>query len=68
MDPSRVDELDRTDPDPGVTRVLTAEGWEEANYIDPDDDWRHLRDGSWASPDGLTRSWPLAGPEPAEPR
>jgi hypothetical protein len=52
---------------PVSPRVLTAEGWEEANYIDPGDEWRLLDDGSWASPEGLTRSWRLGGPEPAEP-
>jgi hypothetical protein len=33
-----VDELDLIDPEPGVTRVLTAEGWEGTNYIDPGDE------------------------------
>jgi hypothetical protein len=46
---------------------LTEEGWEEALYVDPSDDWSLLADGSWSSPDGRTRSWPLVGPEPAEP-
>jgi hypothetical protein len=68
MEPVGVDERDEIDPEPGVTRVLTAEGWEAVDFVDPGDDWRLLEDGSWASPDGLTRSWPLAGPEPAEPR
>jgi hypothetical protein len=67
MNPLGVNEVDVVDPEPGVTRVLTEEGWEESIYIDPGDEWRLLDDGSWASPDGLTRSWPLAGPEPAEP-
>ncbi|NJD28598.1 MAG: hypothetical protein FIA92_09910 [Chloroflexi bacterium] len=48
----------------GVTRVLTDEGWEDAFYVDPADDWILLDDGSWSSPDGRTRSWPAFGPEP----
>jgi hypothetical protein len=66
MDPMKADDLDLTEPEPGVTRVLTEEGWEESIYIDPGEDWRLLDDGSWSSPDGHARSWPLAGPEPAE--
>lgn len=68
MDPARLEDLEPTEPEPGITRVLTEEGWEESIYIDPSDDWRLLEDGSWASPDGGIRSWPMAGPEPAEPR
>jgi hypothetical protein len=68
MDLPRLDDVESGDPEPGVTRVLTEEGWEEAVYIDPGDDWRLLEDGSWASPDRRTRSWPLAGPEPPESR
>ena len=48
----------------GVTRVLTAEGWDDASYVDPADDWVLLDDGSWSSPDGQIRSWPAFGPEP----
>ena len=66
MDSLMFDEPEPIDVEPGVTRVLTDEGWEESVYIDPDEDWRLLDDGSWASPDGRTRSWPLAGPEPVE--
>lgn len=68
MDSLTFDEPDPIDVEPGVTRVLTDEGWEESVYIDPDEDWRLLDDGSWSSPDGRTRSWPLAGPEPDEAR
>lgn len=50
--------------DPGTTRVLTAEGWDEVTYVEPDETWQLLDDGSWVAPDRLTRSWPLAGPEP----
>jgi hypothetical protein len=67
MDPARMEDQQPTDPEPGVTRVLTEEGWEESMYVDPSDDWRLLEDGSWCSPDGRTRSWPLAGPDPGEP-
>ena len=64
MDPVDDDLDEAVGLDPGVTRVLTAEGWEESEYVDPGDDWRLLDDGSWSSPDGHVRSWPLAGPEP----
>jgi hypothetical protein len=48
----------------GSTFILGAEGWEAADFIDPEDDWRLLADGSYLSPDGAIRSWPLTGPEP----
>ena len=67
IDAVEPDGLDLTDSEPGVTRVLTEEGWEESTYVDPSEDWRLHNDGSWWSPDGRTRSWPLSGPEPAEP-
>jgi hypothetical protein len=44
--------------------ILTDAGWEEAEYIEPERDWRLMDDGSYLSPDGRIRSWPLAGPEP----
>jgi hypothetical protein len=50
--------------DPGTTAVLTVDGWEAVPYVDPDDSWALQEDGSWMAPDGLTRSWPLAAPEP----
>jgi hypothetical protein len=50
--------------DAGSTVALGPEGWEAAAYMDPDDDWNLLPDGSYLSPDGLTRTWPHAGPEP----
>jgi hypothetical protein len=46
----------------GTTVVLTAVGWEEADYTVAGDDWRLLADGSYLSPDGMIRSWPLVGP------
>ena len=57
------DEMD--DQDPGSTFAFGVDGWEATEYVDPADDWGMLPDGSWLSPDGLTRTWPLAGPEPA---
>jgi hypothetical protein len=48
----------------GRSTILTDEGWEEAEYTEPESDWRVMDDGSYLSPDGRTRSWPLAGPEP----
>jgi hypothetical protein len=47
---------------PGTTVVLTDRGWEAAEYVDPDDNWMPQPDGSYVSPDGSLRSWPLAGP------
>ena len=67
MHASSVEEDEALDPEPGNTRVLTESGWEEVEYVDPAADWRLLADGSWESPDGQTRSWPLAGPELPEP-
>ena len=48
---------------PGRTMVLTEQGWEASEYIDPGSDWRVLEDGSYGSPDGTIRTWPLAGSE-----
>lgn len=42
----------------GATRVLTDLGWEASDYLDPGDDWARQSDGSYVSPDGLTRTWP----------
>jgi len=67
MEASRLEEPETTDLEPGVTRVLTQDGWEETIYVDPDDDWRPRGDGSWESPDRHTRSWPLAGLEAPDP-
>lgn len=47
---------------PGATVALTTEGWEDADYVEPGDDWHLLADGSYLSPDGTLRSWPLAAP------
>jgi hypothetical protein len=67
MDASSVEEHEALDLEPGTSRVLTESGWEDAGYVDPAEDWHLLADGSWESPDGRTRSWPLTGPERPEP-
>ncbi|MBE3075306.1 MAG: hypothetical protein IMZ75_10225 [Actinobacteria bacterium] len=36
----------------GSTFVLGAEGWETSEFVDPDDDWSLLSDGSYLSPEG----------------
>lgn len=60
---SAADEFDVLEA--GSTVALGGEGWETAEYVDPGDDWQLLPDGSYLSPDGTLRSWPLSGPEPA---
>ena len=60
---SAEDEIEAQDA--GSTFALGREGWEASDYIDPEDDWSLLSDGSFLSPDGLTRTWPAAGPEPS---
>jgi hypothetical protein len=55
---------DELEGEPGATVTLTPGGWEDAPYMAPGDDWELADDGSWVSPDGLTRSWLLSGPEP----
>jgi len=57
-----VDEIETQDA--GSTLALGTEGWEVADYLDPEDDWRLQSDGSYLSPDGTIRTWPAAGPEP----
>ncbi len=52
------------EPDLGASFVLTPDGWEPGEYMEPGDDWRLLEDGSYESPDGLTRTW--ARSEPVE--
>lgn len=47
---------------PGTSVILIGEGWEDADYVEPGDDWHVLSDGSYLSPDGTIRSWPLFGP------
>jgi hypothetical protein len=48
---------------PGTTVTLTDEGWEQVDYMAPDDDWTLEDDGAWVAPDGRTRTW-LPGTEP----
>ena len=67
MHASSVEEHEALDLESGTTRVLTESGWEEVDYVDPVGAWHLLGDGSWESPDGRTRSWPLRGPERPEP-
>ena len=54
-------------PEPGDSFTLTAEGWQRVDYAEPGDDWRLVVDGSWESPDGLTRTWPLDAPSASDP-
>lgn len=49
---------------PGTTMALTQEGWEASDYVDPADDWTPMDDGSYRSPDGSLRTWPLVNPTP----
>ena len=67
MQGSSVDQHEALDSEPGTSRLLTGSGWEDVDYVDPAADWHLLEVGSWESPDGLTRSWPLTGPERPEP-
>jgi hypothetical protein len=53
-------------PEPGDSFTLTAEGWQRVEYAEPGDGWRLTPDGSYESPDGLTRTWPLDAPMPLE--
>ncbi len=41
---------------PGTTMVLTEEGWEASEFINPESDWSLLDDGSYLSPDGRSRT------------
>jgi hypothetical protein len=62
MDEQAEDELESQEA--GSTFVLGVEGWEASVFVDPEDDWSLLSDGSYLSPDATVRSWPLMGPEP----
>jgi hypothetical protein len=62
LDDRAEDELESQEA--GSTYLLGVEGWEAALYVDPENDWSLLADGSFLSPDGTVRSWPLVGPEP----
>ncbi len=54
-------------PEPGDSFTLTREGWQRVDYMEPGDDWRLTPDGSFESPDGLTRTGPLDSPSTADP-
>lgn len=58
------DQDEARDLAPGQSVVLTPDGWEAAEYLEPGDDWTAQEDGSFVSPDGLIRTWPLAGAGP----
>jgi hypothetical protein len=58
VDPADVLELDEQG-EPGTTTFLTEEGWQAVPYEEPGEGWRMLPDGSWESPDGHTRTFPL---------
>jgi hypothetical protein len=47
----------------GSTFIIGVDGWEAVDYVDPSDDWSVQPDGSFLSPDGSTRTWPLSAPE-----
>ncbi|HYM85065.1 MAG TPA: hypothetical protein VEY67_13040 [Candidatus Dormibacteraeota bacterium] len=53
-------------PEPGDSFALTPEGWQRVDYAEPGEGWRLAPDGSWESPDGQTRTWPLDTPATAE--
>jgi hypothetical protein len=52
-------------PDPGETFTLTPEGWQRVDFVEPEEGWRIRGDGSYESPDGSIRTWPLDPPVPA---
>jgi len=41
----------------GATFILTTEGWQLIDFVEPDQSWLALPDGSFESPDGSLRSW-----------
>jgi hypothetical protein len=53
---------EREELEPGSSFVLTEEGWEACDYTEPGPDWRLLDDGSYESPDGRMRTWPINPP------
>jgi hypothetical protein len=58
-DPREIDEGDVGVA--GTTFVLAELGWEASDYVDPAEDWNRQADGSYLSPDGTMRTWPLGG-------
>ncbi len=55
-------ETERDEEEPKTTFVLTSEGWEAAEYVEPGEDWIVRDDGSFESPDGTMRTWTPADP------
>lgn len=41
----------------GATFILTTEGWQPIDFVEPDQNWLALPDGSFESPDGQFRTW-----------
>lgn len=52
-----VEPIVEDEPAEGTTFALTPEGWQSVEYVEPDQTWLPLEDGSFASPDGLLRTW-----------
>jgi len=61
MNPAEMLEFEEAG-EPGTTATLTSEGWQVVDYEEPGEGWRLRDDGSWESPDGQTRSYPLDSP------
>jgi hypothetical protein len=55
-----VDDIEQAQP--GTSATLTAEGWEDTEYVQPGDDWTLQEDGSMLSPDGTIRTWGPSSP------
>ncbi len=64
MSDAQTPDFDPENPVAPASFALTEGGWEEIDYIEPGADWRITEDGSYESPDGLTRTRPIS--EPAE--
>ncbi len=47
----------------GVTFVLTEQGWEASEFVDPGSDWCVQDDGSCLAADGRVRTWLPGRPE-----
>lgn len=41
----------------GATFILTPEGWQPVEFVEPNHSWLALPDGSFESPDGQFRTW-----------
>jgi hypothetical protein len=49
---------------PGTTMVLGDQGWEACDFVEPENDWSRLDNGSYVSPNGRLRTWLLTGSGP----